>query len=87
MTPLMALREALEIPRKQVAAGLEIEYSHLYRIEMGTAQCSAPVAEKISNYYEGAVTRDQILFPHLYEEKKTKKPVRRASSESVAAHG
>lgn len=96
MTPLMAVRKEWKLDRKDVAAELEIEYSHLYRIEMAQAQASPALAIRLSEYFEGAITRDQILFPHLYEEVKTKKPPTptptkkpsaRATAGSVAAHG
>lgn len=89
MTPLAAIRDELGVSRSTVATDLDIEYSHLYRIERGEAQASPAVARRLAEYFEHAVTRDQILFPDLYEtdQKKparsvrvagTKKPVKRA---------
>lgn len=75
MTPLASARERLGLSRSSLAVGLSIEYSHLYRIERGEAQCSPALARRIAEYFDGEVTRDQILFPEEYVDGKKKPAV------------
>ena len=88
MTPLLHIRERLGRSRSAVAREVPLEYSHLYRIEMGETRPSPELANKIAKYFKNAVTRDQILFPEDYDLGKkppspvgAKKPVRSARSQ------
>jgi transcriptional regulator with XRE-family HTH domain len=65
-TPLVAIREKRNISLGQMAQDLNTSRGHLSRVERGERRPNLHLAKSISDYFDGAVTRDQILFPEEY---------------------
>lgn len=87
-SPLFLVRTAAGLSQGELARTVGKYRSTISRIENGEAQPSRELAMKIAEVFPGKITLEQIVFPELHlQKKKKKKPVRRASSESVAAHG
>jgi transcriptional regulator with XRE-family HTH domain len=84
MTPLRKHREELKLTSRKVALDLDIDPSHYRRVEIGETPASAEVADKISKYFHGVVTRDQILFPQYYPDR-TRKPAHHAEQFAEAS--
>lgn len=84
MTPLRAIRDSLRLSRATVATALKIDYSHLYEIERGSAQASPDLANRLEVYFEGKITRDEILYPQDYPAAE-KKPVRSVPGKKAAS--
>lgn len=94
LNPLFYARAAAKMSLATLAAAVGCTKGQLSRIERLETKASPELAEKLADCFNGKVTRDQILFPHRYVEKKkpvrsmpTKKPSARATAGSVAAHG
>jgi putative transcriptional regulator len=67
MTPLQQVRERRKLSRKELAAALQIDYTHLFRVEKGDSQASPELAERIALYFGHEVTELQILYPERYQ--------------------
>jgi transcriptional regulator with XRE-family HTH domain len=66
ITPLKRAREHRKISQTEVAAAIGVDRSHYCRVEGGRAGASAAVAKKLSDFFNGKVTRLEILYPEDY---------------------
>jgi putative transcriptional regulator len=78
---LLEVRKRRGVSLAVVALEMNCDRAHLSRIERGQGQASPDLANRLSKYFEGEVTRDQILFPEDYPD--IKKPVRSASAQEA----
>jgi len=65
-TPLRKTREKVGVTTIAVAAAVGVDQSQYTRVENGTRRASPSLAQRLSAYFKGQVTRDQILFPEEY---------------------
>ena len=77
-SPLASQRMRLGISIRSLAGLMGCDSSHLSRLERGQATASPALSQKLANFFENKITRDQILFPKDYEKasspKKLKEP-------------
>lgn len=64
-TPLKSAREACGVTTYDVARAIGIAQSHYSRVENGSG-ASPELAEKLSKYFGGKVTEEQILYSKRY---------------------
>lgn len=71
-TPLKVFRQSRGLIIAHVAKAIGIDPSYYRRVEIGEIRPSAEVAIRISEHFDGAVTRDQIIFPEYYPAKRAR---------------
>lgn len=74
-TPLKMAREKRGITPQQLAAEVGVTQPTINRIENGKKRASLDLADRLSKFFGGTVTRDQILFPADYA-----KPIKPSSA-------
>jgi transcriptional regulator with XRE-family HTH domain len=69
-TPLKLARERRQLSQYAVAAAVGVTRVHITRIEAGTIGASPALAKKLSDFFDGTLTRLEILYPeeHLKPE-------------------
>lgn len=68
-TPLRLARETRGLTTREVAKAVDINQSHYVRVE-GGKRPSPTLANSLAKFFDNAITRDQILFPEDYPERK-----------------
>lgn len=68
MTPLEKIRIGRKHSIYDVANAAGCAPSTISRIEKMKGRASPEMAEKISNFFEGEITEEQILYPHRFIE-------------------
>lgn len=76
-TPLKIERERRGLSAESLARAVGVKQPTINRIENGRKRPSPDLANRLAIYLEGAVSRDQIIFPEDYPAEVPKKaPVR-----------
>ncbi len=65
-TLLKQLRIQSNRTLRKVADSIGIHPAHLSRVERGQLQASPDLAEKLANYFDRAITEEQILYPSRF---------------------
>lgn len=92
-SPLTLARKAHGLSTRQLALAVKSNSGHISRIETGRGKASPELAKRVADYFNGGISLEEILYPELHMPKKQpasaprKKPVRRATQGSEAAHG
>lgn len=68
-TPLKKIRKIRKLSIYEVAKGAECSASNISRIERGDQGASPELAERISNFFSGAITEQEILYPDRFVDK------------------
>jgi len=80
-TPLAVARAERSVSLSLIAKAIGFDKGNLSRIEHGMVRPSADVAIRLAEYFDGSLTRDQIMFPEFHDVDGTKKkPVARAEA-------
>ncbi len=66
LTPLAAARASRGLSLAQLSKAVNYDRGGLSRIERGIARPRRELANRLVNVFDGAITRDQILFPEEY---------------------
>lgn len=78
-TPLKAIRLRRNVTTQQLSDAVKVTQPTISRVENGRKRPSPDLANRIAKYFNGAITRDQILFPEDYAEKRaTRRSVKAA---------
>lgn len=72
---LTSVRKSRGLSLLEVAKSMDVTEGHISRVERGAVQASPDLANRLAQFFNNAVTRDQILFPGDYAVR-GKKPVR-----------
>lgn len=72
ITPLRLARERRKMTQREVASAVGIERSHYTRIESADHGVSAAVAKRLAEFFGAPLTRDQILFPEDYLDRRAR---------------
>ena len=83
-SPLLTLRQAKGFTLPTVAAAIGCNKGHLSRIERGLVRPRVEIQNRIVEFFDGAITRDQIANPEEYIAGEGRKPVRAARAEAGA---
>jgi len=67
----MKLSELPHGEQIRLARKVNVHQSHLSKIARGRRRPSPELALRIEQAMSGAVTRDELLFPELYEQEET----------------
>jgi len=66
VTPLKTERLRRKVTVATLASAVGVQRPTISRIENGRMRASPPLANKIAQFFDQAVTRDQVLFPEDY---------------------
>jgi DNA-binding XRE family transcriptional regulator len=75
-TPLKRERQKRNMTTEELAVAVGVRQPTINRIENARKKASPALAHKLAKFFNGAVTRDEILFPEEYVDVKARKPVR-----------
>ena len=85
-TPLKRERLTRGLSTADVATAMNVAHPTINRIENGRKRPSPELAKRLAQFFEGALSRDQIMFPEEYPVP-AKKPARSARpQEGCDAH-
>ena len=70
------IRKARKVALSELGEAVQITKGQLSRIERGESRPSAKTAERIFEFFGGAITREQLMFPEMTVTEK--KPARSA---------
>lgn len=73
MTPLKKARLAAQQTLKAIADCVEIDVSHLSRVERGMLQASPALAEKLANHFKRTISEEMILYPQRFPDRRAAK--------------
>ena len=77
-TALLTIRKVRKVPLSELGRAVNLTKGQLSRIERGQSRPSAKTVERLYEYFEGAVSREDLMFPEAHLVTETKKPVRSA---------
>lgn len=78
-TPLKSARIKLGLSIREVAEAVGVQQPTINRIENARKRPSPELALRLEEHFDGAITRDQIMYPEKYIDE-GKKPNSRARS-------
>jgi transcriptional regulator with XRE-family HTH domain len=67
-TPLSRLRHAVGVTTTQVSVVIGLNTGNISRLENGHNRPSIETAEKLVQYFDGAITELHLLYPERYPE-------------------
>jgi transcriptional regulator with XRE-family HTH domain len=82
-SPLKTERIRRGLTADELARAVDVKGPTISRIENGRTRPSPELTIRISEFFDEALTRDQILFPEFYQPGR-KKPVRRAQLQEAS---
>lgn len=65
-TPLKLIRTRHKISSEKLAQAVGVKHPTISRIENGKKRPSPELAIRLAKYFDGEVTRDQLVFPEYY---------------------
>lgn len=68
-TPLKKIRTERKLSIYEVAKGAECSPSTVSRVERGEGGVSPELAERITKFFDGAITEEEILYPDRFVDK------------------